>query len=107
VMFSQSWCSTWAFAAFNTTRPTVRALYNQNVIYIVCCRNVSCIFIWWTDGSVKIELSDFEFYTTLKDAPSDKLVSFIRQTGTLHIYSTDASSYNKLFFCCKPSFQSI
>ncbi|KAK1649520.1 hypothetical protein QYE76_067325 [Lolium multiflorum] len=27
-----------------------------------------------SDGSVKMELSDFEFYTTLQDAPSDKLM---------------------------------
>ncbi|KAK1663839.1 hypothetical protein QYE76_051998 [Lolium multiflorum] len=28
----------------------------------------------WEYGSVKMELSDFEFYTTLQDAPSDKLM---------------------------------
>jgi hypothetical protein len=51
-----------------------------------------------------MELLDFEFYTTLKDAPSDKLVSFIGLTGTLHIYSTDASSNSKLFFVVSPLF---
>ncbi|KAK1595434.1 hypothetical protein QYE76_018791 [Lolium multiflorum] len=35
------------------------------------------------NGSVKMELSDFEFYTTLKDAPSDKLVSFIDPRSAL------------------------
>lgn len=45
-MLSQSRCSTWACAACNTTRPTVRALYNQNVNSTVCYRKFSCIFLY-------------------------------------------------------------